>query len=38
MIEKNCGIDSNGKILTKEPYKTQDQTKNIESLNTISMF
>lgn len=38
MIERNCGIDANGKFTSRQPYKTQDHTKNLESFNAISMF
>lgn len=38
MIEKSCGIDANGKFSSRQPYKTQDHTKNLESFNAISMF
>ena len=40
MLEKHCGIDANGRILPKETYRHQngDNSKNMDSQNTISMF
>lgn len=40
MLERNCGIDANGKIIPKETVKPQyyDNSKNMDSQNTISMF
>lgn len=40
ILERNCGIDANGKIVPKETVKPQyyDNSKNMDSQNTISMF
>jgi hypothetical protein len=40
MLERNCGIDANGKIIPKDTVKPQyyDNSKNMDSQNTISMF
>ena len=39
-IERNCGIDANGKFVPKDTVKVQhgEYSKNMDSLNTISIF
>lgn len=40
-IERNCGIDANGKFVTKEVSKynnNHQNSRNMDSQNTISMF
>jgi len=40
ILERNCGIDANGKIIPKETVKAQyyESSKNMDSQNTISIF
>lgn len=40
MLERNCGIDANGRIIPKETVKAQyyECSKNMDSQNTISIF
>lgn len=38
LLEKNGAIDANGKYVVKDPKSHQNDMKNMESLQTISIY